>query len=259
VTKTPQLTHELVNDVPLLMHILRDRLALDQSLDAIWPRHGNWQGLSPGQVLVTWLTHVLSEGDHRMNRVQDWANTLPHTLSTLWGQPVRSTDLGDDRLAEVVRHLSLPAVWHPLEQAVSQQIIRVYRLKPERVRLDTTSVSVYADRDEVAVLFQHGHSKDHRPDLRQFKVMLAALDPLGVVVAADVVAGHRADDGLYLPTLLRLQTTLGESGMLYIGDAKMGALATGPTCKPSATTIWRRWPAGGPTLCPGAPPPCRDK
>lgn len=95
------------------------------------------------------------------------------------------------------------------------------------MRLDTTSVSVYADRDQVAVLFQHGHSKDHRPDLRQFKVMLAALDPLGVVVAADVVAGHRADDGLYLPTLLRLQTTLGESGMLYIGDAKMGALATG--------------------------------
>lgn len=226
MTTTPELTHELVNDVPLLMHTLRDRLALDQSLDAIWPRHGNWQGLSPGQVLVTWLTHILSEGDHRMNQVQDWANRLPHTLATLLGQPVRATDLSDDRLAEVVRHLSLPAVWHPLEQAVSQNLIRVYRLKPERVRLDTTSVSVYADRDEVAVLFQHGHSKDHRPDLRQFKVMLAALDPLGVVVAADVVAGQRADDGLYLPMILRLQTTLGESGMLYIGDAKMGALAT---------------------------------
>ena len=226
MTKTPQLTHELVNDVPVLLHFLREVLALDRSLDDIWPRHGNWEGLSPGQVLVTWLTHVLSEGDHRMNQVQDWANTLPHTLSTLLGQPVRATDLTDDRLAEVVRHLSLPAIWHPLEQAVSQQIIRVYRLKPERVRLDTTSVSVYADRDDVNVLFQRGHSKDHRPDLRQFKVMLAALDPLGVVIAADVVAGPRADDGLYLPTILRLQTTLGESGLLYIGDAKMGALST---------------------------------
>ena len=228
MTKTPQLTHELVNDVPVLLHFLREVLALDRSLDDIWPRHGNWEGLSPGQVLVTWLTHVLSEGDHRMNQVQDWANTLPHTLSTLLGQPVRATDLTDDRLAEVVRHLSLPAIWHPLEQAVSQQIIRVYRLKPERVRLDTTSVSVYADRDDVNVLFQRGHAsrKDHRPDLRQFKVMLAALDPLGVVIAADVVAGHRADDGLYLPTILRLQTTLGESGLLYIGDAKMGALST---------------------------------
>ena len=226
MTNTPELTHELVNDVPVLMHFLRDVLALDRGLDAIWPRHGNWQGLSPGQVLVTWLTHVLSEGDHRMSQVQDWANTLPHTLATLLGQPVRPTDLTDDRLAEVTRHLSLPAVWHPLEQAVTQQIVRVYRLQPERVRLDTTTASVYADRDEVAVLFQRGHSKDHRPDLRQLKVMLAALDPLGVIVAADVVPGNRADDGLYLPTILRLQTTLGESGLLYIGDAKMGALAT---------------------------------
>ena len=223
---TPELTHELVNDVPLLMHVLRDQLALDSSLDALWPRHGNWQGLSPGQVLVTWLAHIVSEGDHRMNQVQDWANTLPHTLRTLLGQPLRPTDLNDDRLAEVVRHLSLPAIWHPLEERVNQQIVRVYRLKPKRVRLDTTSVSVYADRDEAAVLFQHGQSKDHRPDLRQFKVMLAALDPLGVLVAADVVAGQRADDGLYLPTIQRLQASLAEHGLLYIGDAKMGALAT---------------------------------
>ena len=112
MTTTPQLTHELVNDVPVLMHSqsVRDVLTLDHSLDAIWPRHGNWQGLSPGQVLVTWLAHVLSEGDHRMSQVQDWANTLPHTLATLLGQPVRATDLTDDRLAEVARHLSLPAV-----------------------------------------------------------------------------------------------------------------------------------------------------
>ena len=221
-----ELTHELVNDLPLLMHFLRDVMGLDRHLDELWPRHGNWQGLSSGQVLVTWLAHILSEGDHRMNQVQDWSNALPHTLAVLLGQPLRPTDLGDDRLAEIVRHLSLPAIWHPLEQAVSQQLVRVYRLPPKRVRLDTTSVAVYSDRSEVAVLFQRGQSKDHRPDLRQFKVMLAALDPLGVLVAADVVPGHRADDGLYLPIIQRLQLSLGERGLLYIGDAKMGALAT---------------------------------
>src|SRR3990172_6815369 len=226
MTNTPELTHELVNDVPVLMHFLRDVLALDRGLDAVWPQHGNWRGLSPGQVLVTWLAHVLSEGDHRMSHVQDWANTLPHILATLLGQPVRPTDLTDDRLAEVTRHLSLPAIWHPLEQAVTQQIVRVYRLQPARVRLDTTTASVYADRDEVAVLFQRGHSKDHRPDLRQLKVMLAALDPLGVLVGADVVPGNTADDGLYVPMIARLRASLPVKGLLYIGDCKMGALAT---------------------------------
>jgi transposase len=78
----------------------------------------------------------------------------------------------------------------------------------------------------LSVLFQRGYSKDHRPDLRQLKVMLAALDPLGVLVAADVVAGNSADDGLYVPMIARLRTTLPAHGLLYIGDSKMGALAT---------------------------------
>jgi hypothetical protein len=36
-------------------------------------------------------------------------------------------------------------------------------------------------------LFQFGHSKDHRPDLLQVKVMLSALDPMGMPVATQVV------------------------------------------------------------------------
>jgi transposase len=42
---------------------------------------------------------------------------------------------------------------------------------------------------------QFGHSKDD-PTLRQLKVGLATLDPLGWVVARSVVAGDRADDPL---------------------------------------------------------------
>jgi len=136
------------------------------------------------------------------------------------------TDFTDDRLAEVARVVSLNEVWHLLEQAVTRQMVRVYALTPQRVRLDTTTASVYGGDDVVSVLFRRGHSKDHRPDLRQLKVMLAALDPLGVLVGVDVVSGDRADDGLYVPLLTRLQTTLPASGLLYIGDCKMGALAT---------------------------------
>ncbi len=219
------LTHEPVNDLPVLMHLMHDTLRYDELLDQQLPHHGNWQGLSPGQVMVTWLAHILSESNHYMSHVQDWAAKVPETLSALWGQTLRPTDLTDDRLAEVARQLSRAEVWEPLEQKVNQHQIRVYDLKVERVRLDTTTVNVYGNPD-TAVLFQRGYSKDHRPDLRQFKVMLAALDPLGVLVGVEVVAGNLADDGLYLPMLARLRTTLPASGLLYIGDSKMGALAT---------------------------------
>jgi transposase len=76
----PPITHERVDDIPLLLHVLRKRLELDQILDEQLARHGNWQGLSLGGITVTWLTHILTECDHFMSHVQDWANARPETL-----------------------------------------------------------------------------------------------------------------------------------------------------------------------------------
>ena len=42
--------------------------------------------------------------------------------------------------------------------------------------------------------FPFGPSKKDRPDLRQGKVMLSALEPLGMPVATDVVPKQRVDD-----------------------------------------------------------------
>ncbi len=222
---TPRITQEAIADVPLLMYVLHERLGYDEILDQVSPAHKNWQGLSVGKTMVTWLAHILSEHNHYMSHVQDWVAQLPHLWAGLWGQAVRPLDVSDDRLAEVVRRLSLPEVWEPLEQQITQRMVRVYELPSERVRLDTTTAKVYGGND-LSVLFQRGHSKDHRPDLRQLKVMLAALDPLGVLVGADVVSGNTADDGLYVPMIARLRSTLPSKGLLYIGDCKMGALAT---------------------------------
>ena len=103
--------------------------------------------------------------------------------------------------------------------------MRAYDLKRGPVRLDSTTAAVYHDT-EGNTLFRHGHSKDHRPDLPQFKVMLGALDPLGMPLATLVVAGNEADDGLYVPTIRHARQVVGQGGRLYIGDTKMGALTT---------------------------------
>ncbi len=220
---SPQITPERVDDIPVLLHVLRERLALDQILDEQLPRHGNWQGLSFGAVTVTWLTHILTECDHFMSHVQDWANARPETLSHLLGQPLRETDLTDDRLSEVVRHLSDDALWQRIEAATNARMIRAYRLPRRRVRVDSTTAKL--DKTGVSWLFRRGHSKDHRPDLPQLKVMLASLDPLGVLVAADVVAGNAADDPLYCPIIDRLCDDWHTRGLLFVGDCKLASLA----------------------------------
>ncbi len=218
----PHVTHERVDDIPLLLHVLRERLQLDQILDEQLPRHGNWQGLSFGGVTVTWLTHILSECDHFMSHVQDWANARPETLGQLLGQPIRDTDLTDDRLSEVLCHLSDDTLWHQIESSANVRMIRAYHLPRRRVRVDSTTAKI--NKQGISWLFRRGHSKDHRPDLPQLKAMLAALDPLGVLVAADVVAGNAADDPLYLPIIDRLCDDWQTQGLLFIGDCKLASL-----------------------------------
>jgi transposase len=100
----------------------------------------------------------------------------------------------------------------------------VYQLPGADVRLDSTSVAVYHD-PAGSTLVRRGYSKDHRPDLGQLKVMLAALDPLGAPLVTQVVAGNAADDGLYIPAIDQVRTVTGQRGLLYSGDSKMEALA----------------------------------
>jgi transposase len=194
-------------------------------LDKHFPTHGNWVGLSLGWVTVVWLTHILSEADHRLNHVEPWAQQRLHTLRECTGQPVHPLDVGDDRLATVLEALSDDTRWRAFEGALNQHALRVYDLHPACVRLDSTTASSYGSVTEDG-LFQFGHSKDHRPDLPQVKIMMSALDPLGMPVATDVVPGQSADDPLYVPAITRVRESLRRCGLLYVGDCKMAARDT---------------------------------
>ena len=173
-----------------------------------------------------WLTHLLSQTDHRMKRVQPWAERRLETLrgcSDAWWV---LRDLGDDRLADILRHLSDDGRWRAFEQELTGQLqVRVYDLRSSCVRVDGPTASSYGTVSEDGLL-QLGHSKDHRPDLPQLKVMLATLDPLGLPLATEVLSGQRADDPLYLPAIARVRACLSQQGLLYVGDCKMAALET---------------------------------
>lgn len=147
-------------------------------------RYGNRQGLSVGWTVVGWLSFV-----------EPWAASRLRGLQALLPGAVAVSDFTDDRLGDVLRYLSDDAAWVQIEQQLGQHLVRVYELPRERVRLDSTGAAVYHDPEQGS-LFAYGLSKDHRPDLAQLKVMLGALDPLGLPLATLVVAGNWADDGL---------------------------------------------------------------
>ena len=215
---------EAVDDIPILV-ATAERMHVAELLDKHFVVDSKWQGLSLGKMLEGWLSHILSESDHRLNQVEGWAEQRLETLQGSLGVEVRSLDFSDDRLARGLELLSEEEPWQRFEADLNQHILRVYKLKPERVRIDTTTGSGYWQVTADG-LFQLGHSKDHRPDLPQVKVVLASLDPLGMPVACQVVAGNLADDPLYVPAIEQVRQGIGERGLLYIGDCKMMSLAT---------------------------------
>jgi transposase len=217
-------TTERVDDIPLLLAQIRG-MGIPALLDAHFETHGNWVGTSMGWTTGVWLAHILSRGDHRLSWVQKWVGEHKETLAHYTGQPVLATEWSDDRLGIILDLLSEDEVWQAFERALNRRTLRVYDLKPERVRVDSTTASGYWTVTEDG-LFQFGHSKDHRPDLPQVKVMMSVLDPLGMPVATQVVSGESADDPLYMPAIGQVRNSLGVSGLLYVGDSKMAALAT---------------------------------
>jgi transposase len=239
-----ELTHERVDDVPLLLAFLI-RLRLPEALDRHLPPHPLHQGLSNGWLITAWIAYILSQADHRKSHVQVWVDGLHHTLESLIGQPIRPVEFSDDRLTLVLNRLSDPGAWNALEAALWHTQCDVYALPPvQRVHLDaTTSYGFHAIDDDG--LMQLGHSKDHRPDLPQIKLMAAAVQPGGLFLAGDVHPGDAADDPLYLPLYRRARGLLNRIGLLSVGDCKMAAIETRAEIAAAGDFYLTRLPATG--------------
>jgi transposase len=214
---------ERVDDLPVLFGLLQ-QMGMQAIVDGIIEPHGNWQGLTPGWVITIWLMHLLSEQNHCMEPVQAWVAKHLVTLGRLSGQEVRALDFSDDRLGLCLKELGKPGVWQAVEAQLGANLIRVYRLQPEVVRLDAT-VGTVGHNPAQHTLFKVGKAKNGSYET-QFKMMLASLDPLGLPVAVDIEAGDAADDPLYGPSYRRVKQIIKEKGLLVVGDSKMSALGT---------------------------------
>ena len=214
-----------VDDIPLLLAIIAE-LGIQQEIDRAIKPHGLWQGCSVGTIVVVWLCYILTEQDHRLEPVQSWVNRRQSLFNRLLGLELRETDFSDDRLANVLTMLGAEEKQELIAQRLSRDWITMYELPTEVSRYDSTTIAVYQAADESEEgLIGYGQSKDHRPDLAQFKVMLSSLD-MGLPLTSQVVNGKRADDGLYVPAYEQVVQTVGHSRFLAVGDSKMAAWET---------------------------------
>src|SRR4051812_13168813 len=98
---------ERVDDIPVLLGTLK-KLKVAEILDRYYPSGHRWKGeLTFGEVTCVWIAFITSQGEHRLCRLQPWAESHLHTLSASLGKTVRPLDFQDDRLADILDRLAL--------------------------------------------------------------------------------------------------------------------------------------------------------
>jgi len=181
---------------------------------------------------VYYLTYIITQSDHQLCAVEAWVKTHRRILELTTGWSIQEKDASDDRLARVVEELGKQSrARQKIEIKLGRQrrqIIRAYELPTKIARTDTTSFSVNHENqsDTEENLLRYGYSKDKRPDLLQYRQLLATLDPMGMPLVSATLEGNGADDPLYFPTWQKIQKVIGHKNFVFIADSKAGSIAT---------------------------------
>jgi len=215
---------ETVDDLPLIYHFIH-KLLIDSQLDFAYPIPKNWSGLSVGNLTEIWLTYIVTSCNHRLSHVEDWAEKHLGILNTLTNRTIRREDFCDDKLGSLLEYFSDTQMWNRFMDQHNQNVINVFNLATNIFRVDATIGKSFKKVVEDG-LFQMGSSKQFRPDLAQFKLMLATLDPIGQPIASLIVSGEHADDPLYIPVIKQAIEVTGAKKKLFVGDKKMSSLET---------------------------------
>jgi len=218
---------ERVDEIPLILHWLTT-MRIAEIIDSVWHSHGNWQGLSYGQLAVLYLTYIINCLTHNLSGMEDWVKEHQIILEMITGWEIGEKDATDDRLGIMMSDFGNDtSKILEFQRKTGQHLIQAFELPTEVGRYDTTSVNVHhSPEGKPKELLNFGHSKDHRPDLLQFKQGLGVLDPAGIPIFSETISGNSADDPLYVPAWREMVKTIGTTDFLLVSDCKAGALET---------------------------------
>ena len=218
---------ERIDSIPLLMSIL-SRMGVAEVIDSIFLSHGNWSGLSYGQLTVLFITYVLHSLTHHFSGMESWLNQHKTVIERSSGWDVVVKDASDDRLGRLSEVLGESNdTIEEFHIRMGQRLINAYELPTGVGRYDTTSFNVYHNIENRGKgILNFGHSKDKRPDLLQYKQGLAVLDPAGVPILSETLCGNIADDPCYLPAWRRMVKTIGSPEFVFIADCKAASCET---------------------------------
>jgi len=211
--------------LPVVNHFLA-RLRLYRLLEEYLPADDRRLRLAPAAAIGVVVRNLVLAREP-VYALERWAAPFEPTLLGLAEAEVAL--LNDDRVGRMLARL-FDADRASLLTRLLLDAIEAFGIDTSRLHTDTTSVrfaGAYPGADGRArggkptPAIVRGHSKDHRPDLKQLVWSLTVSADGAVPICHRVADGNTNDDVLHIPTWDQLVGLLGRVDFLYVADCKL--------------------------------------
>ncbi len=208
-----------VAEIPLLQWVVR-RLGIEPILRHYLPAHGNEKVAAVETLLL--LIYNITCGRQPLYELPLWTTQLDGRLFARQSQLCESL-FNDDRFGRALDKL------YSVDRAslmtdIVLRLIEVTELDLSQIHNDSTSVKTTGQmpgstRD--GLRFARGHSKDHRPDLKQIVFCLTLSSDGAVPIHFKTYPGNRTDDTTHIDTWRTIRQIAGCPDFLYVADSKV--------------------------------------
>jgi transposase len=207
-----------------------DRFLGRMNVQALLDRHlptGDARVSMPAATVIGVLVRNLCLEREPLYGLAEWADGFQAGLVGL--APGEAALLNDDRVGRALEQL-FDADRGSLLTELALHVISAFGVDCSQLHNDSTSIALHGDyaaadgrarggKPTPAAML--GHSKDHRPDLKQLVLILTVSGDGALPLAHRVADGNTTDDSTHIATWDGLVALTGRVDFLYVADSKL--------------------------------------
>jgi transposase len=217
-----------IGALPIINQMI-EQCDLRQILWRHLPTEDSRHRVSTATAILLMVRNILISREPLYGIGQWAASFVPEFLEL---REVQLRHLNDDRVGRALDRL-FDAKFPALVMDITRHVVRRFNLDLSELHNDSTTVSFFGQYDDferpqirrgkLTVAMRQGHSKDHRPDLKQLLYILTVTEDGGVPVYFTTDDGDKHDDETHIPTWNLLRQLTGRADFLYIADCKLAS------------------------------------
>ena len=213
-----QLIRKHLGEMPLLQTMIQN-LGFREVLDSYVKAHGN-ETIPAVDTLLLMVCNITC-GRQPLYELPEWIDRLEQR--SLGKVDTGGCQFNDDRFGRALDKL-FEADRASLVIDIVLRVIEATGVDLSQLHNDSTTVKTtgqMSQKSTTGLQFKHGHSKDHRPDLKQIVYNLTISADGAVPLHYKAYPGNRTDDTLHIEIWNTLCQITGRDDFLYVADSKV--------------------------------------